>query len=310
MVTSKTQQEINEELIENGSLFRAAVTAGLEMSFKFSKAYEGVQSRALGLDGLRHIVQPYLNASFVYSNEDANKVLQFDRYSRSTQLPPIDFPQFNAVDALDNWSIVRLGVRNRWQTRRDNITLNWLELDTFFDVNFDRPDYGNPSSLSDDGTFSNVYNRLRWQPLPWVNLRVDSQVPLLDTGFTEVNTSLGFMVTRNAQLNLGQRYLNGSDQFSDSSLATFGAYIRLNENWGFSINERYEFEDSTLESQTYQIHRDLSSWVASLGFNIRDNGGTDEFGVLFTMTLKDLPSVRIPLSLDADTLAGEGGKNR
>ncbi len=310
VVTSKTRQEINEELVENGSLFRAAVTAGLEMSFKFSKAFEGVQSRTWGLDGLRHIVQPYANASFVYTNENPDQILQFDRYNRSTQAPSIDFPQFNAIDALDNWSIIRLGVRNRLQTRRDNYTLNWFELDTFFDVNIDRPGFGNASALADDGTFSNVYNRLRWQPLPWVGFNLNAQLPLLDSGFTEVNSSLGFMVTRNVQLSVGQRYLNGNPLFEDSNLATLGGYFRINDHWGFSFAERYEFETSTLEGQTYQIHRDLSSWVASLGVNVRDNGGEDEFGVLLTFTLKDLPNVRIPLSLDADSLAGSGGKNR
>ena len=49
---------------------------------------------------------------------------------------------------IDNWSIVRLGMRNRLQTRRDNLTFSWLELDTFFDVNIDRPDFGSlPAAL-------------------------------------------------------------------------------------------------------------------------------------------------------------------
>ncbi len=102
--------------MKNGSLFRAAVTAGLEASFKFSKAYEGVQSRTWGLDGLRHIVEPYMDASFVYTNRDPGQIYQFDRFVPSTQVPPIDFPQFNAIDSLDNWSIIRLGVRNRFQS--------------------------------------------------------------------------------------------------------------------------------------------------------------------------------------------------
>ena len=310
VTTSKTVTDINEELIENGSLFRFAVNASLEASFKFSRAYEGTQSRTWGLDGLRHIVQPYMNASWVYANEKPDQILQFDRYSRSTQAPPIDFPQFNAIDSLNSWTVVRLGARNRFQTRRDNFTLNWLELDTFFDVNIDAPDYGTGSALTDPGTFSNIYNRLRWQPLPWVRLAVNAQLPVLDSGFTEVNSNLSFMVTRNATLIIGQRYLNGNPQFQDSNLATLAGYIRVNDHWGFSFAEHYEFQDSTLESQTYQIHRDLSSWVASLGVNVRDNGGKEEFGLLLTFTLKDLPSVRVPLSLDADSLAGTGGRNR
>lgn len=311
VTSTVTSLETRQHLRKGGDLFRAAVTAGMEMSFKFSRAFESVQSRALGLDGLRHVVQPYSNLSFVRTNQEPDEILQFDRLNRSTQLPPIDFPQFNTIDSLDNWSILRLGVRNRLQTRRDNETLNWLELDTFFDVNFDRPDFGNLSVLSDDGTFSNVYNRLRFNPLPWVTFQLQSQLPLLDEGFSEVNSTLYFLLNRHVSLNVGQRYLHGNEQFLDSNLGVLGGYLRLSDNWGFSFSEQYEFTDSTLEAQTYQIHRDLSSWVASLGVNIRDNAGKEEFGVLLTFTLKDLPSVRIPVALDPNSLTGSSsGRNR
>ncbi len=307
-----------EELRLEGGLFRPAVNAGLEASFKFSRAYEDVQSRVLGLDGLRHIVQPYVNASFVYTGENPDRILQFDRLNRSTQLQPIDFPQFNTIDSIDNWSIVRLGTRNRLQTRRDNLTFSWLELDTFFDVNIDRPDFGNTSLLSDTGTFSNLFNRLRFTPVPWVNFQIDSQVPVFDDGFSEVNTSTNFMACPNARFSVGHRYISGNKQFTDSNLLYVGGYLQLGENWGFSFNEAYEFDDSTLETQRYEVHRDLSSWVASLGVTVRDNGGvkkssnsnTEEFGLLLTFTLKDIPSVRIPLNADANALSGGSGKNQ
>ncbi len=44
--------------------------------------------------------------------------------------------------------------------------MNWLELNTYFDVDIQRPDFGSPSLLADTGTFSNVYNSLKWVPLP------------------------------------------------------------------------------------------------------------------------------------------------
>lgn len=299
------------------SLFRPVLNAGVEMSFKFSKAFEQIQSRALGLDGLRHVVQPYLNASFTYTGEDPDRILQFDRLNQSTNLAPLDFPQFNTIDSIDNWSIVRLGIRNRLQTRRDNLTFNWFEMDTFFDINIDRPDFGSLIPLADDGTFSNVFNRLRFQPVPWMSLRIDTQVPLLDDGFTEVNTSTAFLVNPNMQFSIGHRYIGGNDQFSDSNLLSVGGYFRLGENWGFSFREQYEFEDSTLESQRYEIHRDLSSWVASLGVVVRDNGGggqtnddnAEEIGLLLTFTLKDVPGLRIPLSYDPEGTSS-GSKNR
>ena len=50
-------------LEKKGSVFRPVANFGLEVSTKFSRAYERVQSRWLGLDGLRHVVQPYTNYS-------------------------------------------------------------------------------------------------------------------------------------------------------------------------------------------------------------------------------------------------------
>lgn len=301
----RVETRTERRLEEGGSVFRPVVNAGLEASFKFSRAYESVQSRAWGLDGLRHVVQPWMNFSYVYTTEDPNDILQFDRLNPSTQRPPIDFPQFNGIDSISNWTVLRLGVRNRFQTRRDNATFSWLELNTFFDINFDQLTYPG-FDAPDPGTFSNIYNRLRWTPLPWVTLNIDSQVPLLDDGFTEVNSSAFFLLTENLQFNIGHRYLSDNPLFFDSNLLTFGAYWRVNENWAFSFREQYEFEDSTLESQRYEIHRDLSSWIASLGVIMRDNRGEEEFGLLLTFTLKDLPQVRLPLPIDPQGTGGSG----
>ncbi|MHA3773176.1 LPS-assembly protein LptD [Verrucomicrobiota bacterium sgz303538] len=327
---TETNTFTEHQIRGGGSIFRAVANAGFETSFKLSRAFEQVQSRPWGLDGLRHVLQPFANFSYVWSSETPDDILQFDRINPSTQRPPIDFPQFNAVDAIDNWTILRLGVRNRFQTRRDNQTINWLEWNAFFDINFDRPDFPSllsanrptrtnaPSSgktglvssaLGDPGTFSNVYNKLRWNPVPWVALNIDSQLPLLDEGFTEVNTSVNVMVTRDVQLNVGHRYLSGNPFFVDSNLGTLGGYLRINDNWAFSFREQYEFQRSTLESQRYELHRDLSSWIASLGVVVRDNAGTDEFGILLTFTLKDLPNVRLPLAFDPEDIGGGGENN-
>jgi LPS-assembly protein len=292
---NNTTTGTNNKFESDGSLFRAAVTASLETSFKVSKAFEGVQSRTWGLDGLRHVIQPYANLSFVGTNQTPNEILQFDRLNNSTQLSPIDFPQFNAIDALDNWSILRLGMHNRLQTRRDNDTISWFDLETYFDINFDRPDFGGYYPLSDTGTFSNLFNRLRWNPLPWVGFQLDCQLPLMDTGFTEVNSSLNLMVTRDASISLGQRYIDGNSQFTNSNLVVIGGYYRVNDNWAVSFRDQYEFADSTLETQLYQVHRDLSSWVGALGLRVRDKRGVNDIGVVLTFKIKYKPKKKEPV---------------
>ncbi len=278
-------------LREGDSLFRTIVNAGVEASFKLSRTWEGAQSRVLGLDGLRHIAQPFLNFSYVTGNNtDPARLLQFDRYLPSTQLPPIDFPQFTSIDSIDNWSILRLGVRNRLQTRRDDSTINWMELQTFFDVNLDNP--------YDRRDFSGLYNRFGFAPVPWVSLGVAAQLPVFGRGYTEVNTDLRFQPASNVNLFLGHRFLTENPFFPDSSLYTFGGYWRINDNWGVGAFERYEANTGFLEEQRYSVHRDLTSWVASLTAVIRNNGSIKEYGVLLTFTLKALPKFSFDLNFD------------
>jgi lipopolysaccharide assembly outer membrane protein LptD (OstA) len=283
-----------------GSVFRPVINAGVESSFKFSREWEEIQSRSLGLDGLRHVVQPYSNLSFVESGKNPESILQFDRLNPTTELPSLSFPQFTTLDAISNWSIWRLGMRNTLQTRRDDATVNLVELDSFFNANLNAPNY---PGLASEGAFSNFYNRLTYVPVPWAVLQITSQLPLTNNGFTQFNTDIHFLVNEDLSFTIGHRYLNNNPYFLNSSNLQFGSYYRINDNWAVSFTDSYEFTDSTLQQQEYEIHRDLSSWVASLGFTQRNNHNSftgrtvSEVGVILTFTLKDLPSLRLPLSV-------------
>ena len=54
----------------------------------------------------------------------------------------------------------------------------------------------------------NFFNRLRFTPLPWASLTIDSQIPAFDRGFTEVNTTISIQPIPNLQVSVGNRYLN------------------------------------------------------------------------------------------------------
>ena len=58
--------------------------------------------------------------------------------------------------------------------------MTWLELDTYVDRNFE-----NPYNRTD---YSNLFNNLRFNPLPWMSFSVNSQLPAFAKGFTEVDT--------------------------------------------------------------------------------------------------------------------------
>ena len=275
----------------DGDTFRSVFDTGAEASFKISRTWENVQSRAVGLDGLMHVIQPFTNFSYVKEDgPNPTSILALDRFQPSTQLPAIDFPQFTTIDTIDDWTIWRVGVRNKLETRRDDRTITWFELDTYVDVNFNNP--------FDRTDYSNLFNNIRFQPLPWVSFSINSQLPAFDQGFTEVDTVANVQPMSNLQLTVAHRYLNGNPFFQDSSLFVVGGYYRIDDNWGVAVQEQYEGATGILEQQRYSIYRDLSSWVASFGGIIRDNNGSKEYGVLFTITLKAFPKFGFDLNFD------------
>ena len=275
----------------DGDTFRSVFNTGAEASFKISRSWENVQSRAFGLDGLMHVIQPFTDFSYVKEDgPNPTSILGFDRFQPSTQPRALDFPQFTTIDSIADWTVWRVGVRNRLKTRRDDQTITWLEVDSFVDVQFE-----NPYQPTD---YSNLVNNIRFTPLPWMSLQVNSQVPAFAKGFTEVDTIATVQPLANLQFNVAHRYLNGNPFFQDSSLFVVGGYWRLSDNWGVGVQEQYEATSGLLEEQRYSVYRDLTSWVASFGGVIRDNSGVREYGLLFTITLKAFPKFGFDLNFD------------
>ncbi|MEM7386733.1 MAG: hypothetical protein AAF514_17485 [Verrucomicrobiota bacterium] len=134
------------------SASRTLLHTGIEGAMKFSRVFPQVSSKRLGLDQLRHIVQPYFNYSYLTGDTLDPTVPRIDRLTPSTRLRPISIPQFTAIDDLAEWNVVRLGIRNVLQTKRDGKTHNWLQLNTYFDTFLQDSEF--------DREYSNIYNEL------------------------------------------------------------------------------------------------------------------------------------------------------
>ncbi len=272
---------------------RGHLFAGIDASVKFTKQYHDLTHEKWGLNDALHIVQPYANLSWLATNDLDPSFGRIDRLAPSTRPRPLDVGRFSAIDDFADWSILRLGVRNRLVTRRDGGTHDWLSLDTYFDVFFDDPEFSRK--------VSNLYNDLIWRPLPWLELELETQFPLFsDSNFTEIAASSKFLLNPNLEVDLGYRFLKNHPILIDSNRLELEAFYRLNERWGFGFYNRWEFEDSTLELQQYNIHYDFDSWVASVGFFHRDNRRRDEFGISLNFGLKDFPSLALPIKVGAE----------
>ncbi len=273
----------------DASVDRLLAHAGVESSVKFTKEYPDIENQNWGLDGLLHVIQPYANWSYVSTNNLDPSFPAIDRLTATPRPDGIDVGTFTAVDNLKNWDIIRLGVRNQLLTKRDGENYEWLYLDTYIDAFLQDPELNRK--------FSNLYNDIRWQPLPWLGADLEAQFPVTgsDSGFRELSTRLRFQPEPGLEFSVGHLLLNNYPGLADSSLIDFRIYARLNENWGVGLSQQWELATGTLQVEQYSIHRDLGNWVAGIGLTHNNNTLANEYGVMFTLICKDFPQAQLPL---------------
>jgi len=275
------------------SVSRTHLYAGAEASLKFTRDFGEYLDRDWGLDGLLHVFQPYARFSYLNTDDLSPLFPAVDRETFTTRPRTLAPDRFTAIDSLRDWSIIRLGMRNRLITKRDGQSYEWLFLDTYFDAFIDDPDFNR--------NFSNLYNDFRWRPLPWLGVDLETQFPVLDdgSGFSEVAARVRFMPNEDLEFSVGNRFLDNHPVLVDSNRIDLRGYARLGDKWGVGALHLWELDDGTLEVQQYTLHRDFNSWVASIGLTARDNRIDNEYGVVLGFTLKDFPSASLPMRIDA-----------
>ncbi len=280
--------------IDNGSssFDRTLFQAGVDFSLKFSKRHDHVKIKKLGINGLLHTFQPYANFTVLRTDSFDDSFIGIQRLTPTTEVRPIKVGRFYSLDELNQSTILRLGVRNNLFTKRDGSSHPWLSLDTYFDTFIDDPEF--------DREFSNLYNQLTWNPKPWVQLDLNAQFPITSEseGFSEYSINTTFQPSKSTEIGLRYRFLSSHPTLEDSSRIDMRLYNRLNERWGFSAFQRWELDDGTVELQEYSLHRDLGSWNISGGLFRRDNRIRRELGFSLAFTLKEFPSVSVPITLD------------
>jgi lipopolysaccharide assembly outer membrane protein LptD (OstA) len=280
-----------------GAVFRSVFDAGLDLSFKLSRTWN-VQNEAAGIDGFRHVVEPWLKFSYVSNpNVSPDRILPIDARLGSTRLQPLDFPVYNSVDSIDNQAVARVGVRQRWQTKRDKRNYGIMSFNSWLDVDIERQYYR-------DKPTSNFFNELEFQPMQWLRLRAYASTDLYGGGYDEYNTRLSWQFARPVRMDLGTRYIHGSEFFRDNNEVSLGWMLRLNESWSASTRHVYDVTDSQLRVQNYTLYRDLTAWRVSLNAEHRRNtGGPDETIFFVGFTLKAFPERDLPVGYTPGTTA-------
>jgi lipopolysaccharide assembly outer membrane protein LptD (OstA) len=273
----------------NDEAFRGVFNTGAEVSFKASQVWPGVQDKLLDLDGLRHIVEPSVNYVFVPTpNYQPNQLPQFDSELPSLRMLPLDFPEYNSIDSIDSENVVRFGLQNKLQTKRDGQVedlLNW-EVDTDWRL---RPG-------ADQTTFSDVYSDLTFKPRSWIVFQSQTRYDIDGGEWRMALHSLTLQPNNVWSWTIGHFYLRTDNSISptawgpgDNAISS-SFFFRLNENWGIRSMQHFDAGSGRMQEQYYTIYRDLRSWTAAVTVGLIDNGnGPKDFTAAFTFSLKAKP---------------------
>jgi len=270
--------------------YRGVFNTGAEVSFKASRLWQGVQNEFFDVNGLRHIVEPSANYVYVPNPTVApNQLPQFDYELASLRLLPINFPDYNSIDSIDSQNVIRWGLRNKLQTKRDGQIANVVNWDVYTDWRL--------KPHSDQTTFSDLYSDLTLTPRSWLSLESLTRFDISSGNLRMSFTTLSIQPNETWSWRIGHYYLRDDVSPSPTALGLGNDVIsstlhyRLNENWGFRASHYFDVRTGRLQEQSYTVYRDMRSWTAALSFLVRQQttGKPEDYTVAFTFSLKAFP---------------------
>lgn len=273
----------------NDATGRAVFNTGVEFTFKASQLWAGATNRLFDINGVRHIIEPSLNYVYVPTpSATPNELPQFDYELPALRLLPIDYPDYNSLDSIDSQNVIRLGLRNRLQTKRAGKIENFFYWDVYTDWRLD--------PQSGQTTFSDLFGDLLIRPRSWLVLESLMRYDIQDGAVNVAYQNFTFRPNNVWSWGIGHLYSRDQPSTSTTSLGegenalTSLFFLRLNENWGFRMAHQYDIKDHWLQQQAYSIYRDLRSWTAALTLRYEDNRTSpNDLTVAFTFSIKAAP---------------------
>jgi LPS-assembly protein len=269
-------------------LYREVFNTGIEFSFKASQLWEDATNSFFQVDGLRHIIEPSANYVFVPDpSTPPAQLSQFDGELPSLLLLPVNFPDYNSIDSIDTMNVMRFGLRNVLQTKRDGELQDLVNWNMMLDWRLD-PKPGQ-SSLND------LYSQFSFRPRTWLTLESQLRYNIDDGNLNMSFHQITLAPNNRWSWGLGHWYLrggtwgNGTWETSDYLTSTF--YYRLDDNWGVRMQHNFDFTTGRLQSQFYTLYRDMRSWTAALTFHVENNVNSSvDYTLAFQISLKASPS--------------------
>lgn len=264
-VTSLIQTN-NVDVISDGPAeFRTRFELGCETSFKAYRIWGGAANPR------RHVVEPYANYTFV----------------PEPSVLPDELYQFDSVDTLDESHQVRLGVRNQYQRKINDIPFDLVDVNLYTILLLEK-DAG-------QDTLANFYFDGRLQPGPASLMTFDGYYDTSSSELARFNTRLEYSGSDLCQLAGEYHYV-----VDDVSLVSADLTFLPDRPWTWNVFGRYDAEASRFQEEGGYIQRNLDCMSIRTRLSLlpgytRSDGSEieDEWRIYFEFWLTAFPEMRI-----------------
>ena len=126
---------------DGGARTRLASELGFELSTKLHNTWNDVRINSMEIDGLRHVIRPYINYTFInVAGVKRDHIYYFDD-----------------IDRIDDQNFFRFGLENRLQTRTANGMRDIFSMENFWDLHLKTADgFGTVEKFSRIGDFGTI----------------------------------------------------------------------------------------------------------------------------------------------------------
>ncbi|MDA7977495.1 MAG: organic solvent tolerance protein OstA [Pirellulales bacterium] len=287
---------------------------GVRASLPIWSVNPGVENDLFNVHGLAHKVVFELDGSVADANEDIFDLPLYDPLQDDAQEHFLRRAQFNtfggmpipakfddrvyalrsglgdwvtspSTEIVDDLATVRMGVHQRWQTRRGfpgrRRTLDWIVLDSDITLfpDADRDNFGQEFGLASYG--------FRWHVGDRLVLTSDGMADMFGDGMRIVR--VGGQLSRPPR---GSVFVNFSSLEGpiSSQLLSFSYNYRMSPKWISSLTTSFDFGEDVNLGQNVAVTRIGESFLVTFGFSV--DATRDNVGVTLAIEPRFLPGLR------------------
>lgn len=253
---------------DQGADLRSVYELGLELSFKAFKVLNN-QWISRTDQGLRHVFEPYA----------------LHTYIPEPSVLPEQLYQFDNVDRIDKRHDVKIGMRNKLQTKRRERVHDLVDLDIWSTYRIEREE--------EENEFSDVHFDTELRLAEWWMMDFDGTYDSYEGTVNRFNTELTFLAKNETRLGFEYRYQQDERDQLAVELALFP-----NSSWSLDAYGRYAFDRNEMEENAVFLEHRTRCLGIGFGYKqIYKEEAKDDVQFWLQIWLLAFPSSSVELGL-------------